>query len=66
MKTDEGLAAAKRSVEEKKKRGKKPAKWGRKRKAQEVESAAEDTGSHVSSDPVLPPEIFDCVVVQSR
>jgi len=66
MTTDEALAAAKRSVEEKKKRGKKPAKRGRKRKAQEVESDADDTGSHVGSDPVLPLEIFDCVVVQTR
>jgi len=63
---DEALEAAKLAAEEKKKRAKKGGKRGRKRKAQEVESESEDNSSRLGSDPILPPEILECAVVQSR
>ena len=60
--TDEAFAEAKRR--KKKKRAKKPVKRGRKRKTQDVESESEDNESRIGSDSVLPPEIFDCIVVE--
>ena len=62
---DEALKAVKLAAE-KKKQVKKGGKQGRKRKAQEVESESEDNSSRLGSDPILPPEILECVVVQSR
>jgi hypothetical protein len=64
--TDEALAAAARAVEEKKMQAKKPGKWGRKRKVQEVESESEDNSSQLGSDSVPLPEILKCIKVQWR
>jgi len=60
---DEAHAAATRAVEEKKMRAKRPGKRGWKRKVQEVESESKDNSSQVGSDPVLPPEILECMEV---
>ena len=66
--TDEAFATA-QEVATQKKSAKKPTKGGkrgRKRKAQEIESDLDDNSSHLDSDLVLPPEIFDCIVVSER
>ena len=59
---DEAFAKAEKAVE-KKKSTKNGGKRGWKRKAKEIESDTDDNSSHISSDPVLPPEIFDCIVM---
>ena len=67
--SDEAFATAQKVATQKKKPAKNPTKGGNrgmKRKAQEVESDADDNSSHVGSDLALPPEIFNCIVVSER
>jgi hypothetical protein len=61
---DEAFTAAQRAAEKKKKQVQKGRKQGRKRKAKEVESESEDNSSGVDTDPVVPPEVLECIVVQ--
>ena len=62
---DEAFAKAEKAAE-KKKLAKNGGKRGWKRKAKEIESDTDDNSSHIGSDPVLPPEIFDCIVMSGR
>jgi hypothetical protein len=61
---DEAIEAARHRKEEKKKLVKQRGKRGKKRKSKEIESESEDNSSEEDSDPVLPPEILDCIVVE--
>ena len=61
--TEEKAAVGKTKSVKKPKNG---GKRGRKRKAKEIESDADDNSSNVGSDSVLPPEIFDCIMVSER